>query len=86
MDKFMCDFCFPKQKVIVEAYGDFWHCNPKKYSKPTHPHQKKGIARDKSKNAYIRKVDKGSWTLLIFWESDIKKNVKKCVDNIENEV
>jgi len=48
-----------------------------------HPHQVKGINRDKSKKAYITKVDNGSWTLLNFWESDIKKNVLKCVDKIE---
>lgn len=83
MNKFMLDFCFPKQKVIVEAYGDFWHCNPAIYPGPIHPHQKKGIGRDKSKEAYIRKVDNGSWDLIIIWESDIKKDVSKCVDKIE---
>ena len=85
MNKFMCDFCFPKQKVIIEAYGDFWHANPKKYpiGSILHPHQIKDINKDKAKEAYIRKVDNGSWTLLIFWETDIKKDVSKCVDEIE---
>jgi len=83
MNRFMCDFCFPLQKVIVEAYGDFWHCNPKIYHKPTHPHQEKGIEKDKVKNDYIKKVDKGSWKLIILWESDINKDVSKCVDKIE---
>jgi DNA mismatch endonuclease (patch repair protein) len=84
MNKFMCDFCFPLQKVIVEVDGDFWHANPDKYSQDKlHKHQIKGIARDKSKNAYITKVDNGSWTLLRFWESDINKNVIQCADRIE---
>ena len=83
MNKFMCDFCFPQQKIIIEAYGDFWHCNPKKYPVPIHQHQIKGIKRDKSKTAYITKVDNGSWTYLFLWESDIKKDVAKCVDKIE---
>jgi len=83
-NKFMCDFCFPKQKIIIEAYGDFWHANPKKYSgKKLHPHQIKGINRDKSKEAYIKKVDNNSWTYLYFWESDIKENLTKCIDKIE---
>jgi G:T-mismatch repair DNA endonuclease (very short patch repair protein) len=82
--KFSCDFCFPKQKIILEAYGDFWHCNPRTYPNgPTHKHQVKGINRDKSKEAYITKVDNGSWTYLYLWESDIKENVSKCVDKIE---
>ena len=85
MNKFMCDFCFPKQKVIVEADGDFWHANPKRYpiGGHLHQHQIKGIGRDKSKSAYITKVDNGAWTLLRFWESDIKEDVVKCVDKIE---
>jgi len=83
-NKFMCDFCFPKNKIVIEAYGDFWHANPKKYSnKKLHPHQIKGINRDKSKEAYIKKVDKNSWIYLYFWESDINENVSKCVDEIE---
>jgi len=83
MNKFMCDFCFPQQKVIIEAYGDFWHCNPKKYPIPIYSYQIKDVNKDKAKEAYIRKVDNGSWTLLIFWEFDINKDVSKCVDKIE---
>ena len=85
MNKFMCDFCFPQQKVIVEVNGDFWHGNPKKYSDQAklHPHQIKGIGRDKSKKAYITTVDNRSWIFLSFWESEIKEDVTKCGDKIE---
>ncbi len=85
MNKFMCDFCFPQQKVIVEVYGDFWHANPKKYldSSKLHANQIKDIGRDKSKEAYITKVDNHTWTYLVFWESDINKNVVDCVNKIE---
>ncbi|MBS3079518.1 DUF559 domain-containing protein [Candidatus Pacearchaeota archaeon] len=85
MNKFMCDFCFPKQKIIIECDGDFWHANPNEFSnkEKLHPHQIKSISRDKSKTAYITKIDQGSWTLLRFWESDIEKDVSKCVDRIE---
>ena len=83
-NKFMCDFCFPKQKVVVEVYGDFWHGNPAKYAgKELHKHQIKGITRDRSKESYIKTVDNRSWTYLFLWESDIKKDVAKCVDGIE---
>jgi len=85
MNKFMCDFCFPKQKVIIEVDGDFWHANPNKYPNQSklHPHQIKVIGKDKSKSAYITKADDCSWTLLRFWESDIEKDVVKCVDKIK---
>jgi very-short-patch-repair endonuclease len=85
MNKFMCDFCFPQKKLVIEVDGDFWHANPEKYPEGSilHKHQLKDIGRDKSKTAYITKVDNGSWTLLRLWESDIKKDVAKCVDKIE---
>lgn len=85
MDKFMCDFCFPQQKVIVEVDGDFWHANPKKFPDQTklHPHQIRGISKDKSKSAYISKVDNSSWTLIRIWESDINKDVAECLKKIE---
>ena len=85
MNKFMCDFCFPKQKVIIEVYGDFWHANPEIYPEgiKLHPHQIKGKRIDKSKEAYISKVDNQSWTYLVLWENDIKREVAKCVDRIE---
>ena len=84
MNKFMCDFCFPNQKIIIEVDGDFWHGNPIKYIDrgKLHPHQIKGINRDKSKDAYIKKVDNGSWRIIRIWESDIYKDVVKCVDKI----
>lgn len=81
----MCDFCFPKQKIVVEVYGDFWHANPKKYpvGSNLHKHQIKDINKDKAKEAYITKVDNNSWTYLVLWENDIKKDAIKCVDIIE---
>ncbi len=85
MNKFMCDFCFLKERVIIEVDGDFWHINPKRYPEGSvlHKHQLKSIGRDKAKTAYIQKVDNDSWTLLRFWESDIKKDVVGCVDELE---
>ena len=82
MNKFMCDFCFPKQKVIVEVNGDYWHVNPIKYLIPKNQQQVKAIIKDKSKRAYISKIDNSSWTYLELWESDINKDVVKCVDKI----
>lgn len=83
-NKFMCDFAFPKQKIIVECDGDFFHCNPKFFDPGNlRPQQKRTVSRDKSKNAYINKYDDGSWILKRFWESDLYDDVSKCVDKIE---
>jgi G:T-mismatch repair DNA endonuclease (very short patch repair protein) len=83
MNEFMCDFCFPKQKAIVEVFGDYWHTHPIKYPIPKNKMQKNVINIDNKKEAYITKIDNNSWTYLVLWESDIKKNVSECVDKIE---
>jgi len=82
-ETFVCDFCFPIQKVIIEVDGDFYHRNPIKYAgKKIYEKQRKSLLTDKRKEAYIKVIDNGSWTLLRFWESDIKKDVVGCVDKI----
>jgi|SRR3989344_763571 len=80
---FVCDFCFPTQKVIIEVDGDFYHRNPIKYAgKKIYEKQRKSLLTDKRKEAYVKVIDNGSWTLLRFWESDIKKDVAGCVDKV----
>jgi very-short-patch-repair endonuclease len=83
-DKFLCDFAFHIERVIAECDGDWHHANPSKYDeKKLHPIQRRTMNKDKSKDAYIRKIDNSSWTLIRFWGADIHKDVSKCVDAIE---
>lgn len=83
-DKFACDFCFLKQKLIVECDGDWWHVNPNRYDRNNiHPIQKKTLQKDIKKDKYITKIDNGSWDVIRFWGSEIERNVSGCVDRIE---
>ena len=73
--KFLCDFAFPQQKIIIECQGDYWHANPAKYpynpnnpAEDLHPVQVKGLKRDKAKAAYIRKC---GWLFYPIWEYDV---------------
>lgn len=78
------DFCFPKEKIVIEADGDWWHANPEflkeRNLKELHPIQKKMKRIDKAKNSYLR--NKG-WDLIRFWERDLYKKTDKCLKKIK---
>jgi hypothetical protein len=65
------DFYLTDKNILIEADGDYWHANPKIFSKDTlNETQIKNITNDEYKNnlANDKKI-----TLLRFWESDIIK-------------
>jgi very-short-patch-repair endonuclease len=69
IDFYCVDFVLKNKKIIIEADGDFWHCNPQKYPNgPISIIQKKSLRIDKAKTTFLRK--KG-WTVLRYWGSDI---------------
>lgn len=83
-EKFVCDFAIPKYKIIIECDGDYWHANPKLYSREKFDlRQKTNTQRDKFKDKYLS--EKG-WKVLRFFESDIKRSASKCIDKIEEAI
>jgi len=83
--RFQPDFVFHENKLAVFCDGDFWHVNPewiKRENKDrlTEP-QIFNIKRDETHNLIL---EENNWKYLRFWESDIKRNVKKCVDQVES--
>ncbi|MBS3144852.1 hypothetical protein J4208_04675 [Candidatus Woesearchaeota archaeon] len=83
-DTFVCDFAIPEAKLAIECDGDYWHANPRKYDRANpsklHKIQRSNLYRDEVKDKYL--VEKG-WKVLRFFEYDIKQDVRKCVDKIE---
>ena len=67
------DFYLPKYNIIIEVDGDFWHCNPIKFSEPKYETQKRNLIKDSIKSQWA--LDNG-YTLLRFWEDDINNNIK----------
>jgi len=62
------DISIPEKKIAIFADGDYWHNTPS----------------SKLKDPIInQKLKEQGWTVLRFWEHDIKKDVKKCVNRIE---
>jgi len=87
------DIVFIKAKIAVFCDGDFWHghnwairglpsldAELEKYNKYWSLKILTNIERDK-KVTFI--LESEGWTVLRFWESDIKENVKACADIIE---
>lgn len=78
IDKYMVDFLV-EGKYIIECYGDFWHCNPQKYSPGYFNKGKKKTAKEIWERDLQRKntfQDMG-YKFISLWESEIRNNPKK---------
>lgn len=68
-------------KKIIEYNGDFWHCNPKKYSADyINPRTKlKASEKWRLDQEKIRFARDQGYEVLVVWESDFKKNKEKVL-------
>ena len=79
------DIVLTKYKIAIFCDGDFWHGKTsEKYTVKTHANYwnekiKRNIERDLENTIELR--DNG-WTVLRFWENDIKKNLDMCVETV----
>jgi len=84
VEKFVVDAFLPESDIVVQFDGDYWHGNPAKYKKfadlskapdsafrPLNKVQRMNMRKDAGQNAYLRKC---GYTVLRFWESDVKTN------------
>ena len=87
------DIVFTRVKLVIFCDGDFWHGHNwairgygsfeqemERYSPQWASKIRTNVTRDKSITAELS--DTG-WTVLRIWESDIKKDVKSCADQVE---
>jgi very-short-patch-repair endonuclease len=78
------DFYLQDENLIIEVDGDFWHGNPEKYDKDElRGHQKRAqrVDEHKTKWALLHSIP-----ILRFWESDIRKNPKKVMKILKEEL
>ena len=88
------DIVFTKAKIAVFCDGDFWHGHNwairglpsledelERYSKYWSLKILTNVERDKK---VTFKLEAEGWTVLRFWESEIKENVAKCADIVES--
>lgn len=83
------DIVITKYKIAIFCDGDFWH--GKNYEEHKIKHNsaywdnkiKRNMERDLENTIMLR--DNG-WTVLRFWETDIKKNLDMCLEVVLREV
>lgn len=79
------DVVFPKQRIVIFLDGDFWHGRDLKQLKKKTIRKfwvaKIGanIKRDRRCNQLLKKQ---GWTVLRFWEKEIKKNPERAITKI----
>lgn len=83
---YLYDFVIPEYKMCVEYHGDYWHCNPKKYSEDYYHIQQKINAsdiwkKDAEKQHALMKL-RGFQTIVV-WESD---NEEQSINNIMEKI
>jgi len=76
-------------KVIVEMYGDLYHCNPRKYKDPEYfvnaikRKVKEQWQRDRRRLACFYKH---GYSVVIVWDSDFRKNPQREIERIRDEI
>ena len=85
------DFVLIKYKIAIFCDSHFWHGYKWKLKKDDHKsninfwHKKieRNIERDKEVNKLLFEMN---WTVIRFWEHEIKENVDKCVMRVKEAI
>lgn len=77
--KWFFDFHIIGTNHLVEINGDYWHCNPRVYSKPINEYQEWAVRRDFAKKQYAKRM---GYETIVFWEHDLKWNLSNIDDYI----
>ena len=80
------DICFIGKKIAIFVDSEFWHGKnylegkiPKSNQEYWIPKLEKNIQRDELVNTTLQSE---GWNVLRFWEADVKKDLKTCVETI----
>lgn len=81
------DFTLRTARIAIFCDGEFWHGKNWELRKLDHkshqefwiPKIERNMQRDCEVNEYLRKE---GWTILRFWETDIKKHPDECINEV----
>jgi len=73
--------------IIIEAYGDYWHCNPQIYKEDYFHKDMKITAKEKWEKDATRVdlLQSLGYTVFVIWEKDIKKGKEAFIIEKINE-
>lgn len=83
------DLCFKSKKIAIFCDSEFWHgkyLQEGKYIPKTNREfwikkLQRNLERDKTVN---EKLKEQGWTVLRFWEKDIRAKLEECVEKFES--
>lgn len=78
VDSKICDVFIPSLNLIIEYFGDYWHCNPKKYDSNYFNKKKGKFAWElwDYDNKKLELIKNYGYNLEVVWENDLKHNNK----------
>jgi len=71
------------KRLIIEFFGDYWHCNPEIYKEN---YEILGITSKyiwNNDNIRIQKLKSSGYNVIIVWESDYKKDKNQVLEKIK---
>lgn len=86
---YFCDYVIPELKICIEFFGDYWHCNPNKYSENYyHPQKKKTAATiwkdDEKRLSAIARLR--NFEVYVVWESNQEHSFNQIREVIQNAI
>lgn len=74
--KYYCIDNYLSNNLMIEVMGDYWHCNPIKFTKTMNKIQYERIPKDKRKHTYVK--NHFDVEILYIWEYDTYNDLEKC--------
>ncbi|HLA96178.1 MAG TPA: very short patch repair endonuclease [Pyrinomonadaceae bacterium] len=81
------DFTFKKLKIAIFVDGEFWHGKDwtvrKHWLKSNQDFWHKKIERNMERDRVVNRIlTENGWKIVRFWETDVKKNLEACLEEI----